>query len=101
MVCDMALDHPYRGPISVHVDRADGVAHPQFVEWFSSTAAPELFEDGEDGTPSGIDQVLHWRPIIPKGEEGNAPMKLGTGPGTRQRSLQLMFCTTEPTAVRD
>ena len=45
--------------------------------------------------------MLHWRPIIPKGEEGNAPMKLGTGPGTRQRSLQMMFCTTEPTQVWD
>jgi hypothetical protein len=40
--------------------------------------------------------VLHWRPIIPKGEEGNAPMKLGTGPGTRQRSMSLLFLTDDP-----
>jgi hypothetical protein len=40
--------------------------------------------------------VLDWRPIIPKGSEGDAPMKLGTGPGTRQRSLQLLFCGRAP-----
>ncbi len=92
----MALDHPYRGLVAVHVDRAEGVAHPEFAEWFTSTAAPQLFADGDDGTTSPVDQVIHWRPIIPKGEEGNAPMKLGTGPGTRQRSMQLMFLTDEP-----
>ena len=97
----MALDHPYAGLVSVHVDRADGVAHPEFAEWFRSTAAPVLFADGDDGSTSPVDQVLHWRPIIPKGEEGNAPMKLGTGPGTRQRSMQLMFLTSEPTAAWD
>ena len=97
----MALDHPYAGLVSVHVDRAEGVAHPEFAEWFRSNAAPLLFADGDDGTPSPVDQVLHWRPIIPKGEEGNAPMKLGTGPGTRQRSLQMMLLTDEPSAAWD
>lgn len=97
----MALDHPYAGLVSVHVDRAEGVAHPEFAEWFSATAAPVLFEDGADGSTSPVDQVIHWRPIIPKGEEGNAPMKLGTGPGTRQRSLQMMYLTTEPTVAWD
>jgi hypothetical protein len=28
-------------------------------------------------------------------------MKLGTGPGTRQRSLQMMYLTTEPTDAWD
>lgn len=97
----VALDHPYRGLVSVHVDRADEVRHPEFAEWFGSEAAPALFADADGGGPSPVDQVLHWRPIIPKGSEGDAPMELGTGPGTRQRSMQLLFCTDEPTAVWD
>jgi len=92
----MALDHPYQGLVSVHIDRADGVSHPDFAEWFNTTAAPVLFADRADGTAGAVDQVLHWRPIIPKGEEGNAPMKLGTGPGTRQRSMSLLFLTDDP-----
>ena len=60
-----------------------------------------LFEDSAQGAPSPIDQVIHWRPIIPKGADGNAPMELGTGPGTRQRSMQLMFLTTEPEQAWD
>ena len=94
----LALDHPYRGLISVHVDRSDGTSHPEFLEWFGSVAAPDLFAD-RDGGPSPVDQVLHWRPIIPTGDEGNAPMKLGTGPGTRSRSMQLMFVQDEPAAA--
>lgn len=89
----LALDHPYQGMVSVHVDRAEGVAHPELAEWFTASAAPLLFSDRSDGSPSTFDQVLHWRPIIPKGAEGTAPMELGSGPGTRQRSLQLMFLT--------
>ncbi len=92
----MALDHGYGGVVSVHVDRADGVAHPDFAEWFTAEAAPVLFGDDAGGGRSPIDQVLHWRPIIPKGEEGNAPMKLGTGPGTRARSMQLVFLDDAP-----
>jgi len=94
----MALDHPYHGLVSVHLDRAEGVSHPDFAEWFTNTAAPLLFADQVNGTATAVDQVLHWRPIIPKGEEANAPMKLGTGPGTRQRSMSLMFLTDDPSS---
>ncbi len=92
----MALDHPYAGLVSVHVDRTGDTSHPELTEWFSEQAAPSLFADGADGTRSPIDQVVHWRPIIPKGSEGDAPMDLGSGPGTRARSLQLMFLSTDP-----
>jgi hypothetical protein len=92
----MALDHPYRGLVSIHVDREGETSHKDWVEWFRSNDAGALFADGADGSPSPVDQVQHWRPIIPKGEEGKAPMKLGTGPGTPARSMQLLFLTTTP-----
>jgi hypothetical protein len=97
----MTLDHPYRGLVSVHVDREGDTSDADLRRWFDDVAAPALFADDADGGPSAVDRVLHWRPIIPKGAEGDAPMDLGSGPGTRARSLQLLFCTDEPTAVWD
>ena len=89
----MALDHPYAGLISVHLDRADGVDQKSLESWLGA-AGREILFDGSAG--SSVDQVQNWRPIIPKGQEGDAPMKLGTGPGTRQRSLQLLFTKADP-----
>ncbi len=86
----MALDHPYNGLVSIHLDRAEGVRHEQYAEWFDATLTPSLIAEGP------VDLVLDWRPIIPKGSEGDAPMKLGTGPGTRQRSMHLCLLREDP-----
>jgi hypothetical protein len=86
----MALDHPYNGLVSIHLDRAEGVRHEQYAEWFAESVVPHLLDDGP------VDLVLDWRPIIPKGAEGDAPMKLGTGPGTRQRGMHLCFLREDP-----
>ncbi len=87
----MALDHPYAGLVTIHLDRREDVRHEAYAEWFDETVAPGLL-----GDTSPVDQVLDWRPIIPKGSEGDAPMELGTGPGTRRRSLQMLFCGRAP-----
>lgn len=92
----MALDHPYSGLVSIHVDRLGDTTHAEFTAWFSEVAGPVLFSDGDDGSGSPVDQVLHWRPIIPTGTDGDAPMDLGTGPGTRARSMQLLFLRSHP-----
>jgi len=97
----IALDHPYSGLVSLHVDREGDTSHGDLVEWFDQTAAPALFGDAPDGSPSPVDLVLHWRPIIPKGDAGNAPMDLGTSPGTRARSMILAFTTTDPSTCWD
>ncbi len=86
----MALDHPYSGLVSIHLDRAEGVRHEEYAAFFDENITPSLIQDGP------VDLVLDWRPIIPKGAEGEAPMKLGTGPGTRQRSMQLLFLGDDP-----
>lgn len=97
----MALDHPYKGLVSIHVDRPEGVSQGDLVDWFRDSGSDALFGDGQGGETSPVDQILHWRPVIPKGEEGKAPMKLGSGPGTRQRSMQLLFLTDDPRNVWD
>lgn len=92
----MALDHPYAGLVSLHVDRLGDITHPELTTWFAESAAPGLFCADDDGAPSPVDQVLHWRPVIPKGAEGDAPMDLGTGPGTKARSMHLVFVQADP-----
>lgn len=85
----MALDHPYSGLVSIHIDRAEGVRHEEYAAWFDEAVSESVLSAGDQGGP--VDLVLDWRPIIPKGSEADAPMKLGTSPGTRQRSLQMLF----------
>ena len=97
----VALDHPYAGLVSIHVDREGDTSHRDLVAWFDEVAAPALFADAADGSVSPVDQVQHWRPIIPEGSAGKAPMDLGTPPGTRARSMLLAFTTDEPTTCWD
>lgn len=88
---ELALDHRFGGLVSIHVDRAEDVKHPAFDEWFDDVGRPLLL-----GPESPAAIVSSWRPIIPKGADGDAPMDLGSGPGTRQRSLQMVFLDDDP-----
>ncbi|HMS11823.1 MAG: hypothetical protein V9E99_07345 [Microthrixaceae bacterium] len=88
---ELALDHRFAGLVSVHVDRADGVKHAAFDEWFEDEGRALLL-----GTDSPIAIVCSWRPIIPRGSDGEAPMQLGSGPGTPQRSMQICFLDDAP-----
>ena len=90
---ELALDHRFAGLVSIHVDRAEGIKHPAFDEWFESEGRGLLLD-----ADSPVAIVCSSRPIIPRGTEGEAPMKLGSGPGTLQRSMQLCFLDEEPGA---
>jgi len=94
---ELALDHRYRGLVSVHVDRAEGVKHPAFDEWFTADGAAVLLDAG-----SPVANVSSWRPIIPRTAEGSgSPMDLGSGPGTPSRTLQMLFCEADPATFWD
>ncbi|HKY13331.1 MAG TPA: hypothetical protein VJM33_00300 [Microthrixaceae bacterium] len=94
---ELALDHRYRGLVSVHVDRAEGVKHPAFDEWFAAEGRALMLDDD-----SPFAMAASWRPIIPRVPEGQqAPMELGSGPGTPARSLQLFFSDEDPATVWD
>jgi len=93
----LALDHRYAGLVSIHIDRADGVKHPAVDEWFEATGHALMLGDG-----SKFASAASWRPIIPRIAEGQqAPMPLGSGPGTPARTMQLFFCETDPSEVWD
>jgi hypothetical protein len=82
--------------VSIHVDRAEGVRHPELDEWVATEGRELILGDG-----SPFAQLSSWRPVIPPETQGAAPMDLGTGPGTRARSAQLLFCDTDPAPVWD
>ncbi|MEZ5382005.1 MAG: hypothetical protein R2754_09445 [Microthrixaceae bacterium] len=79
----LALDHPYGGLASIHVDRAEGVGTRDLDAWLAGAGREAVF-----GADSPVDQVLTWRPIIPDRE---SPMDLGSGPGGADRSLLVCF----------
>lgn len=92
---ELALLHPYRGLISIHLDRAEGVKQGAFDAWCSANIADSLLAGD-----SPVASVSSWRPVVPRGSDAvESPMKLGTGPGTIQRTCQLLFVDTEPTAA--
>ena len=79
----LALDHPYAGLASIHLDRAKGVSTKDLDAWLAGDGRSALLGEG-----SPVDQVLSWRPIIPDRE---GPMDLGSGPGGQERSLLTCF----------
>ncbi len=93
---ELALDHRFAGLISVHLDRSEGVSQRDFDDWLEARAPGDLM-----APDSGIAITVSWQPIIPKAEQGASPMKLGSGPGTKSRTLLMLFCDTDATAHLD
>jgi hypothetical protein len=92
----LALDHRYRGLVSIHVDRREDVKFAEYDEWFDQVAASTVL-----APDSPVALVSSWSPVIPKEADGAPPMKLGSGPGTRARSAQLWFCEDDPESFWD
>ncbi|NLA35071.1 MAG: hypothetical protein GX868_05205 [Actinobacteria bacterium] len=93
---ELALDHRFAGLVSIHVDRAEGVGYTQFAEWLDTEGRSILLD-----ADSPVAIVAASSPVIPKPGEGEAPMKLGTGPGTPQRTMLLAFLDDAPKAHLD
>lgn len=93
---ELALDHRYAGLVAIHVDRPEGVKHAAFDEWVRDEGRNILLSAD---SPFAI--ASSWRPVIPPSTQGDAPMALGTSPGTPARSAQLLFCEVDPAAVWD
>lgn len=92
---ELALDHRYKGLVSVHIDLLDDVKHAVFDQWFEEQGSKILL-----ASDSPVATAAMWRPIIPKTPTGEqAPMKLGSGPGTKTRAAQLCFVEEDPAEV--
>lgn len=88
----LALDRRFPGMISVALDRAEGTTEEDLNTWIDDVALPELLAG------STIAMASSWKP---EPREGEAPMDLGTTPGTEARQLQVMFTDDKPETAWD
>lgn len=88
---ELALDHPYPGLVTIHLERSPGNDARAFGQWLSTEALPDLLGD------SPVHSVSGWTPVSRDPEvDGNAPMELGSPTGGKERLLLLAFCDRPP-----
>ena len=88
---ELALDHDYKGLVSVFIDRDDGVDGSSYSEWLADGPLADLLAD------SPIAMASTWSPIgRDDGVTDQAPMALGSPPGGEERSLQQFFVESDP-----
>lgn len=93
---ELALDHRYPGLAAVAIDRAEGVEEQDLNDYLQNYAMPDLLRDSPIAIGCG------WKPE-PRdpATTANAPMDLGTLPGTDARQMQLFFIDEKPEASWD
>jgi hypothetical protein len=84
---ELALDHPYRGFVSVFIDRSEDVTNEELWDWMRSEHLPGLLP-GTDG-----DLVAAFTPIA---LEVDAPGDVPREAASDRRTLLLWFLTTPP-----
>jgi len=91
---ELALDHPYRGLVTVFLDRNEAASRDDLDTWLAPRVG-RLLADGP------IACCATWRPIPREGVTANTPMDLGSPPGGPERSLQMFFVESDPRQVWD
>jgi hypothetical protein len=84
---EVALDHPYRGFVSVFIDRAEGVTNEALWDWLRSEHLPALLPG------SDADLVAAFTPIV---REGDALGDADPDTVTDRRTVLLWFLNTPP-----
>lgn len=89
---ELALDHHYLGLGSVFIERDDNASEADLVAFLETEALPALMSDG-----SPVASCVNWKPIERNdATDGNAPMDLGTGTGSEERTMQMFFLEADP-----
>jgi len=88
---ELALDHPYRGFVSVFIDRADSVSNEELWTWLRTKHLPTLVP----GTDA--DLVAAFTPIALEGVD--APGDVPRQGATDTRTVLLWFLNTPPEAA--
>jgi hypothetical protein len=84
---EIALDHPYRGFVSIFVDRAEDVTTEALWEWLRTEHLPGLLPG------SDADLVAAFTPLA---LEGDAPGDVPRESANDRRTLLLWFFNTPP-----
>ncbi|MBP1325989.1 hypothetical protein JOF28_001221 [Leucobacter exalbidus] len=87
----LALDHNYRGLVTVMIEPAAGVTREDALAQIEQGPAQELLQSGV------ADLISSWR-MKPWPAHHNVPMKMGNDGGTIERIMQLCFLPGDPEA---
>ncbi len=86
---ELALDHNYRGLVTVMIEPADGVDRASALATIDAGPVRTLLDTG------AVDLVSSWR-HKPWPADHNVPMKMGNDGGTTERILQMCFLEGDP-----
>lgn len=86
---ELALDHNYRGLVTVMIEPAEGVDRTAAIETINGVPVKALLGTG------AVDLVSSWR-MKPWPADHNVPMKMGNDGGTTERIMQLCFLEGDP-----
>lgn len=89
---ELALDHNYRGLVTVMIEPADGVERSVALEKLAAGPVRELLDSG------AVDLVSNWREK-PFPADHNVPMSMGNNGGTVNRILQMCFLKGDPVSA--
>jgi hypothetical protein len=84
---ELALDHPYRGFVSVFIDRSENVTNEELWAWLRTEHLPALMPG------SDADLVAAFTPIA---LEGDAPGDVPREAASDTRTVLLWFLNTPP-----
>lgn len=86
---ELALDHNYRGLVTLMIEPAEGVDRTAAIETINDVPVKALLGTG------AVDLVSSWR-MKPWPADHNVPMKMGNDGGTTERIMQLCFLEGDP-----
>ncbi len=89
MPLELALDHNYRGLVTLMIEPAEGVDRTAAIETINDVPVKALLGTG------AVDLVSSWR-MKPWPADHNVPMKMGNDGGTTERIMQLCFLEGDP-----
>ncbi|MCY4668634.1 MAG: hypothetical protein OXC29_11655 [Rhodococcus sp.] len=86
---ELALDHNYRGLVTVMIEPVGGVDRAEAIETINGGPVKLLLDTG------AVDLLSNWR-MKPWPADHSVPMKMGNDGGTTERILQLCFLEGDP-----
>ena len=90
---ELALDHRYKGLVSIATMPNDEVAREEVDQWFQGRYLTDFMKD------SPVASCAAWSAVLPKKSERGSPMEIPSVENPELVTLQLYFPGSRPTGV--